>query len=92
MGMRAGMKWVANEGTGAGIQKRFLQLILGSYRKLPTKERGILKQFMASAKAAVSEFGPAWARQEVWGSPVGVWLLVVCWIAVPALLLLKVAL
>ena len=92
MGMRSIMKWVANEGTGAGIQKRFLQLILGSYGKLPTRELGILKQFMASAKAAVSKFGPAWARQEVRGSPVGVWLLAMCWIAVPALLLLKAVL
>jgi hypothetical protein len=90
MGMGTAMKWIAKEGTGAGIQLRFLGLFLGGSRRRPTRKVGLLQQFMGSATAAVKRFGPAWARQGVWGRPVGVWLLVMCWIALPALVVLKV--
>lgn len=86
MGVRADLKWLASEGTGAGIQQRLVRLIMGRSRVCPPEGVGILYPFMESASAAVSKFGPAWARQEVRGKPVGVWLLLICWFVPPALL------
>ena len=88
MGVWESMKWVAKEGTGAGVHKRFGQMILGRTWQRAAKDDGILRQFLGSAAAAVTRFGPIWARREVRGRSVGVWLLVMCWLVPPALLFL----
>ena len=86
MGVWAGLKWVAREGTGAGVQQRLVWLILGRSRLRPSMRVGILQQFLDSASVAVSKFGPVWVKQEVGGQPLIGWLLVCCWMAVPILL------
>ena len=80
MGMVAGMKWIAKEGTGAGTQRRFLQFFMSRSGHRPTREIGILQEFKGAASAAVTRFGPDWVRQNVCGRPVGVWLLLICWL------------
>jgi hypothetical protein len=77
---------VIKAGTGVGVQHRFAQVILGRSCPRAIREAGILQQFLASASVVVSKFGPVWSREEIGGRPVGVWLLVWCWLAATALL------
>ena len=88
MGLWAGMKWVAREGSGAGVQRRLVRLILESPGRSAIRPSSLLRHFMAAATAAVTRFGPAWARREVLGQAVGVWLLVLSWLTPMALLVL----
>ena len=77
---------VIKETTGVGVQQRFAQVILGRSGQRATWKAGIPQQFLDSASAGVSRFGPVWAKREVGGRPVGVWLLGGCWLVVPVLL------
>ena len=79
MGVWTGLKWVAREGTGAGVQQRLVRLILGSPGRRAIRATSILRHFMAAATNAVKRFGPAWTRRDVLGQAVGVWLLLSCW-------------
>jgi hypothetical protein len=80
MGVRAGLKWMAMEGTGAGVQQRLVRLILGRPGRIGDLGTSLLRQFMAAATSAVMRFGPAWAKRQVLGQAVGVWLLVPFWV------------
>lgn len=82
----AGMWRVIKAGTGVGVQQRFAQVILGRPGPRAIRKAGILQQFLDSTSAAVSMFGPVWAKQEIGGRPLGGWLLVCCWLVVPVLL------
>ncbi len=91
MGIWKGMKWVAREGTGLGASQRFGRLIFrgtGRGATRPGKAWGIWRQFMVSASAAVQSFGPSWARKNLRGRAVGVWVLVLAWVVPPLLLTL----
>ena len=90
MGVWAGLKWVAREGTGAGVQQRLIRLILGSPGRSAVRATSLLRQFIGSATAVVTRFGPAWARRGGLGQAVGVWLLVLFWLAPTALLVAAV--
>ena len=80
MGVWSGLKWLAKEGTGTGVQRRLVRLILGMPGKRPNEMASIPRQFIDSASALVSIFGPVWARREIGDRPIGVWFLVCCWV------------
>ena len=90
MGLRAGLKWVAMEGTGAGVQQRLVRRILGKPGGGAVCANNLVRQFIVAAAAVVTRFGPAWARIQVGGQAVGVWLLLLCWLAPTVLLALAV--
>jgi hypothetical protein len=91
MDVWARMKWFAKMGAGIGVQRRFVQVILGRAGHGSTNKTGVMEQFMRSAAAVVTKIGPAWANKEVWGRPVGVWVLLICWLATPIGLCLTLA-
>ena len=76
------------EGTGVGVQQRLAHVILGRSGQPAAEKVSVLQQFMRSAAVAIARFGPGWARGILLGKPVGVWLLVMCWILFPVLVLL----
>ncbi len=79
---------MTREGTGVAVQQRLIRLILERPGRIAFRWTGLFRQFMAAATAAVMRFGPAWARREVLGQAVGVWLLVVFWVVPPILIAL----
>jgi hypothetical protein len=80
MDIGAGLWKIVKEGTGVGVQQRLAQVILTrSCQRAPLKA-SILQQFLGSASATVSRFGPAWAKREIRARPIGAWLLACCWI------------
>lgn len=80
MSVRAGLKWVAREGTGVGVQQRLARVILGRPGPGSNPKAVILQQFLDSASAVVLRFGPFWAQREAGGRPVGAWLLACFWV------------
>ena len=80
MGVWTGLKWVAREATGAGVQQRMVRLIMGRRGRIADWSN-ILRQFLGSAEFVVTKYGPAWASKDVWGRPVGAWFLLLCWFA-----------
>ena len=95
MGLWAGMKWVVREGTGAGVQRRLTQVILGNggagarAAGGPAHQaRGIRAQFLEAATTLVAAHGPSWAQRKLGGRAFGVWLLVILWVLPPSLLAL----
>lgn len=88
MGMWAGIRLVAQEIGGIGVQRRLFQVILwrtGQRTETGMAGKAIMYRFMWAASIAVTRFGPAWAKKEFRGRPVGVWMLLVCWLISPAL-------
>jgi hypothetical protein len=86
MEIRAGIWRVFKEGIGVGAQQRLAQVILARSWQRTTRKAGVPQQFLDSASAAVSRYGPLWANREVGGRPVGVWLLVCTWLVASFLL------
>ena len=81
---------VFKEGTGVGVQQRLAQVILGDPVPRATWKASIPQQFLCSASASVSRFGPAWAKREIAGRPVGVWCLLFFCLVMPAMLAMLV--
>jgi hypothetical protein len=79
----AGMWRIVKEGTGVGVQQRLAQVILRRPESRASRKTGIHKQFMDSASAVVSKFGPVWAKQEAGDRPVGAWFLLCIWLVAP---------
>ena len=89
MKMWKGMPWMAMEGSGVGIQGRFIHLVLANSGFGVNTLIALPKQFMNSAAKVVRRFGPSWTKREVYGQAIGVWLLALCWLVPPALLVLE---
>jgi hypothetical protein len=88
MSVWEGMNWWVKEGSGAGSQHRLVRMILGKPERHDLSRVTLSHQFLCSAAAAVTRFGPAWAKREICRRTVGVWLLVLCWLVPPAILAL----
>lgn len=88
MGICKGITWLAMEGSGVGVHRRLVRLVLRSSGWSANAQVSLSNQFMNSADKAVSRVGPLWARKEIQGRAIGVWLLVLCWLAPPTLLAL----
>lgn len=87
MGWWTSLKWVASEGTGAGVNRRLVQFLGRTWRNAGTRAPAtprLVRRFLASANIVIDRFGPAWTRRKIQSQPLGVWLLMFFW-TVPSL-------
>lgn len=85
MGLWTSLNWAASEGAGTGVNRRLIRSLAMTWqRNAGTRSQdtsGMVRQFLAHAKISIDRFGPGWTLQRIGSQPLGVWLLIVLWVA-----------